>query len=641
MHSPSDSDVRGVLSFDAMTTSRGRERRSTRGGMSPTMSRALSCVVCVLAFLLVAIFFQGQILAFTRSRSYVQTLGIEEMIRNLDATGTITGRVAAVTENPALQDDKADERDEEEDVLPDVQQQKKEEELSEKRVEQSEQPEPEPAPEPEPEPAPEPEPEPEPALAPEPAPVQEEESETFNFRENEEDKPKTPSAVERMHEMLRTSMFDRTRRQAAQTPPARQQEAAEDEDVDDSGGPPAPAPRRRKPRGMANLKMATGEQLAERRKSACVAEDVPSWNPFDAQQAKELLERNMAARPTPQSNDYRARLARGLLNVMEDDLSGNLTLRRGRSLLQSRSRRSSGLAVGSKPLMGRCASERSVRKSIRGPAEEALARCLKSTQERRACSAADEEMASAAASNLASVKMLKKSIKCLMVNAKGCGSTSGNVETASQGTLSASSKPKEDIQRGFRTCALVGNGPGLTFGQKGAAIDAHDAVFRFNFYAKSSLSGTKTSFRVFNKKRAEIISGPKVNPTEGESFLFWNYGSLKFMNRIRSAHRDSYIFSPEMIKHLITTYFALRKDLRRLGMPPFGCPSNLNSGLHGLFVATSICDRVSLFGFSYTTSMIAARLDAVSPRLSRFHDWSADTVVLRLLALAGAIDICP
>ena len=51
MHSPSDSDVRGVLSFDAMTTSRSRERRSTRGGMSPTMSRALSCVVCVFAFL--------------------------------------------------------------------------------------------------------------------------------------------------------------------------------------------------------------------------------------------------------------------------------------------------------------------------------------------------------------------------------------------------------------------------------------------------------------------------------------------------------------------------------------------------------------------------------------------------------------
>jgi hypothetical protein len=38
----------------------------------------------------------------------------------------------------------------------------------------------------------------------------------------------------------------------------------------------------------------------------------------------------------------------------------------------------------------------------------------------------------------------------------------------------------QEIPRGFHTCAIVGNGPGVRQVQNGAVIDAHDAVFRFN-----------------------------------------------------------------------------------------------------------------------------------------------------------------
>jgi len=37
-----------------------------------------------------------------------------------------------------------------------------------------------------------------------------------------------------------------------------------------------------------------------------------------------------------------------------------------------------------------------------------------------------------------------------------------------------------EIPRKFRTCALVGNGPGVRNVSNGAIIDRHDAVFRFN-----------------------------------------------------------------------------------------------------------------------------------------------------------------
>lgn len=38
----------------------------------------------------------------------------------------------------------------------------------------------------------------------------------------------------------------------------------------------------------------------------------------------------------------------------------------------------------------------------------------------------------------------------------------------------------DEVPRAFRTCALVGNGPGVRNVRNGEAIDKHDAVFRFN-----------------------------------------------------------------------------------------------------------------------------------------------------------------
>ena len=96
------------------------------------------------------------------------------------------------------------------------------------------------------------------------------------------------------------------------------------------------------------------------------------------------------------------------------------------------------------------------------------------------------------------------------------------------------------VPRRFGTCAIVGNGPGvravrnpdpnlcphstplvrvvrnpapepclsLTLTQaqvrNGAVVDAHDAVFRFNAMrdeADIPFTGTKTTFRIFNRKR--------------------------------------------------------------------------------------------------------------------------------------------
>lgn len=66
----------------------------------------------------------------------------------------------------------------------------------------------------------------------------------------------------------------------------------------------------------------------------------------------------------------------------------------------------------------------------------------------------------------------------------------------------------------------------------------------------------------------------------------------------------------------------------------------MNSGVHAVFMAMQMCERVNLYGFSYSMDMLNKRTDARSPRMSRFHDWAFDTIFLRVLHLGGFINLC-
>ena len=72
-----------------------------------------------------------------------------------------------------------------------------------------------------------------------------------------------------------------------------------------------------------------------------------------------------------------------------------------------------------------------------------------------------------------------------------------------------------DLPRTYESCAVIGNGPGIYLPGMGNVVDKHDAVFKFNLYNlgdsasgmrdnNTKFSGSKSTFRTFNKKRSEV-----------------------------------------------------------------------------------------------------------------------------------------
>ncbi len=53
-----------------------------------------------------------------------------------------------------------------------------------------------------------------------------------------------------------------------------------------------------------------------------------------------------------------------------------------------------------------------------------------------------------------------------------------------------------------------------------------------------------------------------------------------------------------------------------------------------------MCESVNMYGFSWNLNMLGDRTDSSSVRVSGSHSWDFDTMVLKVLALAGKINIC-
>ena len=331
----------------------------------------------------------------------------------------------------------------------------------------------------------------------------------------------------------------------------------------------------------------------------------------------------------------------------------------GKEIAKTGRRRSRNLLAYAKshPLEQKCRGERRYRASKygRSTAHKHLKDCMNRLED-----CANAEDARKTAKLMPGVKLLtqnvKNKIECLTVSKK-CNPRAMKLGDNKETGMHITGKIEtmnEDVRRDYKTCALVGNGPGLRADGVADAIDRHEAVFRFNAYNlgqregkmqdnNTHFAGTKQTFRMFNKKRSIIpeIWGLKPAP-EGETWLFWHYGSAMYYKAANAANpQNVYFLSVPAINHEIDSYFAIRKDVVELGLGKnYACPTNLPTGLHAIMLATMMCDVVNLFGFSYDMKMLESRKDTTSPRVSASHAWGVDTAMLRLLHLSDTINLC-
>ena len=336
----------------------------------------------------------------------------------------------------------------------------------------------------------------------------------------------------------------------------------------------------------------------------------------------------------------------GDIGFGDDWIDGMADVDGGRALQQRGRRR----VAPFRPLKRLCDKEKRIKKQM-SDAEQPLKRCLLSN---RLCSESESVVVNASMSLPSVSRLIAKrrppESSCITVHLQGkCASFKGNPEThmvyRGKGLSSSSLKkialPGEEMRTNFSTCAVVGNGPGLN-GDKARVIDEHDAVFRFNTIQEADRQGHKTTHRVLNNKRViayikrrAIRQRTKVSP--GEIWLIWNYTTMHFVSALGKHVQNVRIMSPTLLKRMVDSYFNIRRDLARFGIP-MGCSLNMNSGIHGLLLALEVCDTVNVFGFSHTRRML--KEPSLNARMSKHHDWSTDVLIMKLLGMANVINLC-
>lgn len=344
--------------------------------------------------------------------------------------------------------------------------------------------------------------------------------------------------------------------------------------------------------------------------------------------------------------------------------------------------------------------------------ERKVAGCLRDFS---SCPLSADEMTKTLMKLKSMSRFSKARLRCATLGGADCSSSSTtNPETGSGASalkrIRAAGIFSPLPTRRLRTCAVVGNAPGVALSTlNGGAINRHDAVFRVNLAPTLGYErhvGNRTFVRVMDartlRKFTDTARGnmpqPSLlhhdlhldsldstyhhfgiaSPNDGMSgWALWHYGMfsdhsrdsqiLSMTKRVAQAGQALHVVHPDMISWQADAAFSLMRDTIRLGMAPkrgpgsgWGYPTfaSLSSGMHALLMATQMCDRVNVFGFSLAATSaavpgaVAATADGVprryygavadseKPGLWRNHAWQFEANALKLLALSGAVNVC-
>mmetsp|Transcript_2696 Transcript_2696/g.7633 ORF Transcript_2696/g.7633 Transcript_2696/m.7633 type:complete len:670 (+) Transcript_2696:228-2237(+) len=299
------------------------------------------------------------------------------------------------------------------------------------------------------------------------------------------------------------------------------------------------------------------------------------------------------------------------------------------------------------------------------PAQRALVACLKSDE---GCLSADPAIIAAVVATLPGIQAISagRSDSCHLTTRSGpCSALAKNPESGDPKSylrqagrdLATRFRAASDLNlKQIATCAVVSNGPLVKVAENGEAIDAHEAVWRFNLMSnqrQSQWAGTKTTGRVFNRLRGIEAAGlrtsegrgtDRLKNTKGEQWLFWNSASVVYLPEVKRRYPNVELglLHSSLISWMVKVYFQLRSDLGRLGLGGYSCPENLSSGIHSILLATQVCQQTNLFGFSYSADVLRTRPGHMDKghTMHSAHSWDFDVLLVRLLQLAGHLTVC-
>jgi hypothetical protein len=156
----------------------------------------------------------------------------------------------------------------------------------------------------------------------------------------------------------------------------------------------------------------------------------------------------------------------------------------------------------------------------------------------------------------------------------------------------------------YGSCALVGNSGVMLVAKQGAAIDAHDMVFRFNGAPTRGLEeyvGSRTDFRLVNSKWTES------RETASETVL-WNMRAASalefFTERKKKNPKERFsIFTADFVNYVGQTAAQLSASFK--GTPQAAAFEAMEgpqsgytptSGFTGLLMAINVCAKVTMYG---------------------------------------------
>jgi len=188
--------------------------------------------------------------------------------------------------------------------------------------------------------------------------------------------------------------------------------------------------------------------------------------------------------------------------------------------------------------------------------------------------------------------------------------------------------PERGERKRYASCALVGNSGALLFHERGAEIDGHEAVFRFNNAPVKGFEknvGSKTTFQVFNSKAVREYLGrlKKKRPKQtwsiltitdfqgGKKEIDYNCKSMTALDQAKQAQWSQIldrlqqlgnpqtfsIVAPALSYRVREVYDELQRRFEKEGL---GKHEGLkpSSGFYTFFLMREICDSIDIYGVS-------------------------------------------